>query len=143
MSGRFFLDTNIFIYTFDSREPAKQRQSLERVTEALDTRKGLISFQVVQEFLNAASRKFTRPLSPVDCRRYLHQVLAPLCDVHSSTALYDRAIELAERWRYGFYDALIISAALHGGCDRLYSEDLQHGQIIQGLTIVNPFRGAS
>lgn len=139
MSDRFFLDTNILIYTFDPREPAKQQQARELVAQALATQQGLISFQVVQEFLSTARRKFTRSLSPSDCRRYLDQVLVPLCTVHSTMALYARALELAERWGYSFYDSLIVSAALHANCQTLYSEDLQHRQVIQPLTIMNPF----
>jgi predicted nucleic acid-binding protein len=56
-----------------------------------------------------------------------------------STALYIRAVEVRTRYRYSFYDSLIIAAALEAGCTRLYSEDLQHGQRIERLTIVNPF----
>jgi len=59
--------------------------------------------------------------------------------VYASIALYQRALELAQRWQYGFYDSLIIASALAAECDVLYSEDLQHGQQIQSLTIVNPF----
>ena len=55
-------------------------------------------------------------------------------------ALYQRALDLQTRYQFRFYDALIVAAALAAGCTRLYSEDLQHGQRIEGLTIVNPFR---
>ena len=139
MSGRFFLDTNILVYTFDSRMPAKQQKARQLVADALLTHKGLISFQVVQEFLNVASSKFAHPLSLQDCQEYLKNVLAPLCEVLPSIELYERAIEIGERWRYSFYDFLIIAAALEAECQTLYSEDLQHQQTIQELTIINPF----
>jgi len=61
--------------------------------------------------------------------------------VGASTELYHRALGIRARWRYGFYDSLVIAAALATGCTRLLSEDLQHGQRIESLTIVDPFRG--
>ena len=103
-------------------------------------KKGIISFQVIQEFINVALRKFAVPLSFKDCQEFLSSALEPICDMHSSFYLYEQAIDVAERWRYSFYDSMIIAAALITKCDLLYSEDLQHGQKIQGLEIINPFR---
>ncbi|GAB6044243.1 PIN domain-containing protein [Endothiovibrio diazotrophicus] len=71
--------------------------------------------------------------------QYLNGVLLPLCHVNSSAELYDRALSLHCRLRYSPYDALIIAAAQHAGCETLYSEDLQHGHVIEQLTILNPF----
>ncbi len=139
MSARFFLDTNVLVYTFDPREPVKQTRATELVTEALQGH-GMISFQVVQEFLSVASRKFVQPLSAADCRAYLDTVLEPLCEIFQTMDFYRRAVEIMDRWKYGLYDSLVIAAALDGGCRTLYSEDLHDGQAIEGLTIVNPFR---
>ncbi len=138
MSDRFFLDTNVLIYTFDPREVAKQTRAVELVTEALQGH-GIISFQVVQEFLNVASRKFAQPFSAADCRAYLDSVLEPLCEVYPAMDLYRRAVDLMERWQYGLYDSLVVAGALDGGCRTLYSEDLHDSQVIEGMTIVNPF----
>jgi len=66
-------------------------------------------------------------------------VLAPMWRIMPSRGLFHRALDIQARYRYGFYDALIIAAALEGGCTRLYSEDLHDGQQIEGLTIENPF----
>jgi len=139
MKDSAFLDTNVLVYTFDQTAPEKRSRATQLVEQALVSGRGVISYQVVQEFLNVATRKFRAPLSPADCRVYLDRVLAPLCSVWPCIPLYHRAMELADRWRYSFYDALIIAAALEAGCPTLYSEDLQHGQTIGGLTIVNPF----
>lgn len=139
MSARFFLDTNVLVYTFDPREPVKQARAIELVTEALQGH-GIISFQVVQEFLNVASRKFVQPLSAADSRDYLDDVLEPLCEVFPTMDLYRRAVDLMERWQYGLYDSLVVAAAIEGGCRTLYTEDLHDGQVIEGLTIVNPFK---
>lgn len=139
MRDRFFLDTNIFVYTFDSREPDKQDRARNLVVDALTHRRGVISHQVVQEFLNVATQKFANPLSATDALLYLDSVLGPLCEVLPTLDLYRRAIGLASRWKYSFYDSLIIASALQSECKILYSEDLQHGQTIEGVKLVNPF----
>lgn len=140
MSAEFFLDTNILVYTFDAARPAKQAKARELVENALEHQTGVISYQVVQEMLNVATRKFARPLGPQKAQRYLTEVLEPLCAVFASIDLYGKALALQERWRYSLYDCLIIASALQAGCRTLYSEDLQHGQSIETLTIIDPFR---
>jgi len=139
MSGKFFLDTNILVYTFDETDSKRRERARTLVAEALSESSGIISCQVIQEFLNAALRKFSKPLTAVDAERYLTVVLDPLCAVFASVELYHQAIDIAERWKYSFYDSLIIASALQAGCPVLYSEDLQHGQKIGNLRILNPF----
>jgi len=139
MSARYFLDTNIFVYTFDASAPAKRNRAQSLVQSALRSGAGVTSFQVVQEFLNVATRKFATPMKPEDCLIYVDQVLAPLCSVQSSTELYRRALDVHERWQFSFYDSLVVAAALSASCRTLFSEDLQHGQKIRELTVENPF----
>ncbi len=139
MHDRFFLDTNIFIYTFDNREPKKQARAQDLVSDALTRGRGVISYQVVQEFLSVATQKFANPLSESDALLYLDRVLGPLCEVLPTLALYRHTIGLAARWKYPFYDSLIIAAALQSECNILYTEDLQHGQEVEGVTLMNPF----
>jgi len=103
--------------------------------------KGIVSSQVVQEFINVATRKFEVPFSVSDCRKYLDSVLAGLCRVNTSVGLCQSALDLMERWGYSYYDSLMIAAAIQADCDILYSEDLHNGHKIMGLTIVNPFLG--
>ncbi len=95
----------------------------------------------MQETLNIMVRKLPVPATPDQARRFLDAVLVPMWRVMPSPGLYHRGLDIQARYRYGFYDALIIAAALDAGCTRLYSEDLQHGQRIEGLTIENPFKG--
>ncbi|MDE2851690.1 MAG: PIN domain-containing protein [Acidobacteriota bacterium] len=139
MPAEFFLDTNIFVYTFDRRDPEKQARARALVEQALGTGDGVVSSQVVQEFLNVAVQKFERPLSDEQALRYLREVLDPLCSVFPSISLYETALSLHRRWRFSFYDSLILAAALESDCKVLYSEDLQDGQEIESLTVVNPF----
>ncbi len=142
MSGspaRFFLDTNIFLYTFDATSEIQNAKARELVEIALTTGLGVVSHQVVQEFLNVATSKFTVPLSPADCRSYLEHILVPLWRVWPNPALYLRALEVQEQSGYGFYDSLIVAAALVAGCRTLYTQDLQHGRRFDFLMVVDPF----
>jgi len=139
MNGRFFLDTNLFVYTFDTKAPAKSRKAAALIRHASDTGEGIISYQVVQEFFNVALRRFAQPMSVAEAEQYLITVLRPLLAVHSSPAIYFAALRIAEKHRMSWYDSLIIAAALEGQCDRLYSEDFQDGQKIETLRIENPF----
>jgi predicted nucleic acid-binding protein len=138
-SPKSFLDTNIFVYTFDMAAPAKRATAQDLVAQALQERSGAISYQVVQEFLNVATRKFTRPMPIREAEDYLEQVLMPLCEVFPGTGLYFQALSVAASAKIAFYDALIVSAALSAGCGILLSEDLQHGRRIKGLEVRNPF----
>ena len=140
MSAEFFLDTNVFIYHLDSTDPAKHATAELIVRDALAEGNGCISYQVVQECLNVALRKAEIALPLNAARSYLDTVLAPLMQVPASEMLYHRALDVQARWRFGFYDSLIVAGALSAGCSTLLTEDLQHGQRIEGLTIVNPFR---
>ena len=142
MKGKYFLDTNILVYTFDPSDRKKRDTARDLVNGALADNQGLISWQVVQEFLNVARRKFATPLSPEDCRLYLRQVLAPLCEVFPSIDLYQRALEIHERENFSYYDSLIVAAADEAGCRTLFTEDLREGSLASGLAIRNPFRSA-
>lgn len=138
MSGEF-IDTNVFIYLFDETD-ARKREIAERlVRNALETRSACISHQVVQETLNVVTRKLPFPMSPENAQRFLQQILTPLWRVMHSPALYQCGLDVQTRYNFSFYDALIVAAALESGSSRLYTEDLQHGQQIDGLLIENPF----
>jgi predicted nucleic acid-binding protein len=137
--ARFFLDTNAFVYTFDASAPAKRETAVRLIERALAEGSGVISTQVVQEFLNVATRKFRVPLSHADCVRYLDEVLSPLCEVFPSMGLYRRALAIQSETRYSYYDSLVLAAAAEAGCSVLYSEDMQDGRCVAGVTVRNPF----
>ncbi len=105
----------------------------------MHTPQGCISWQVMQEFIHVARHKFSSPLHASDCEHYLNKILDPICDVYPSIALYQKALEIHQRWQYRFFDALILSAALQAQCHTLYSEDFQHKQRIEFMQIINPF----
>jgi predicted nucleic acid-binding protein len=136
-----FLDSNIFVYLIDDTGDPRRQVAETVVLDALRNGHACISFQVVQETLNVYTRRAPRPVAPRDASRFLEKFLAPLWTVMPSGALYLLALSIQARYHYSFYDSLIIAAALEAGCKRLLSEDLQAGQTIEGLAIVNPFAG--
>ena len=142
MSGRFFLDSNIIIYSLDSRVPKKQLAAESLMESALAELNGCISTQVVQECLHLMTSKFKHLMAPDDLKEYMDNVLTPLAAPLPLLPLYRDALGIQQRWKFGFYDALIVAAALALECDTIYSEDLQHGQQIEDVTIVNPFEGS-
>jgi predicted nucleic acid-binding protein len=139
MRGRFFLDTNIFAYSFDSTAPAKARKAAQLIRRAADSGQGVVSYQVVQEFFNIALRRFPQPMAMAEAEQYLITVFRPLLAIHSSPALYVEGLRIAAKNRFSWYDSLIVAAALEAQCETLFSEDLQHGREIEGLRIQNPF----
>ena len=138
MSDRCFLDTNIFVYSIDRRDPVKEQKAAKLIRDSLGSLKGVVSFQVVQEFFNA-SKRFVAPMPSESAQLYLERVFVPLLRVHSSAALYGEALAFQGRYRLSWYDSLIVCAALHAECTILYSEDMQHGQRFGALRIQNPF----
>ncbi|MGH9430834.1 MAG: PIN domain-containing protein [Terriglobia bacterium] len=139
MNGRFFLDTNVLVYSFDRSAPVKARRAIQLIRRAVETRNGIISYQVAQEFFNVALRRFAPPMTVAEAEQYLLTVFRPLLAVHSSQALYGEALRLSGRYRLSWYDSLIVAAAIEGQCSTLYSEDLQNGQRFGDLQIETPF----
>ncbi|MFB3905100.1 MAG: PIN domain-containing protein [Acidobacteriota bacterium] len=140
MKGRFFLDTNVFVYSFDDRAPEKRARAIELIKAGLESQAGVISWQVLQEFLNVALHRFSKPMNLQEAEDYLHTVLLPLCRVMPSAELYREALMIQNETRYRFFDALIVASALRSNAEKLYSEDLQHGRTVRGLKIQDPFR---
>lgn len=139
MSADTFFDTNIFVYQLDPTDKRKHKLAEALVRGAMADESACISYQVVQECLNTVLRKAEVALTPERARQYLDLVLLPLMKVGASPALYQRALDVQMRWHFSFYDSLIVAAALSAGCSRLLTEDLQHGQRIESLTVENPF----
>ncbi|HXJ88765.1 MAG TPA: PIN domain-containing protein [Candidatus Binatia bacterium] len=140
MSGRYFLDTNIFAYAAHPAPSSKTRVAVKLIEDGLDTGNGIVSYQVVQEFFSLAFRKFAKPMSAFEAEEYLNTVFRPLLAVHSSPALYVSALQVYGRYHFSWYDSLIVAAAQQAGCAILYTEDLQHDFTVDGMRIRDPFR---
>ena len=140
MPAENFLDSNIFVYLFERTEEEKYLRANDLVLDSMNNRTGCISYQVVQETLNVIGRR-----TGVNSQRvgqFLDEILIPMWRINlivPTPELYRRGLGIRARYGYGFYDSLIVAAALGAGCTTLYSEDMQDGQRIQGLTIRNPF----
>lgn len=143
MKDKFFIDTNIFVYSFDESSKTKQKTAKQLIQSGLESGQGTISYQVIQEFLNVATKKFEHPLDSDDAKIFVSNTLRPLLRVHSSIELFSKGLEIQKRYRLGFYDSLIIAAAAMASCRVIYSEDFQDGFTIDKLKIVNPFLKAS
>ena len=141
MSGdRFFLDTNILVYSFDPDTPDKAAIAEELVRRGWTSGLGVVSYQVAQEFANVVLRRFAVTMTAGELERYFLRVLFPLLQIHSSPQLFLHALHLQVRSKLSWYDSLIVAAALQSGCKILFSEDLQHGQRFGELAVENPFR---
>jgi predicted nucleic acid-binding protein len=126
-----FLDTNVVLYLL-SADAAKADRAEELLAGG-----AIISVQVLNEFAAVAFRKLDMSWSEI--RDALGPIRA-VCEVEPvSVATHDRALEIAERYGISIYDATIVASALGAGCETLHSEDLQNGQVIEKLTIRNPF----
>jgi predicted nucleic acid-binding protein len=84
MPSRFFLDTNVFIYAFDRKAPAKSKTAAELIRRGVNTGEGIVSYQVVQEFFNVALRRFAQPMNISEAEQYLISVFRPMltCPLH-------------------------------------------------------------
>ena len=138
MNDKFFLDTNIFAYMFDARDAQKAEKARRLIKQAVSTRKGVVSQQVVQEFFNLAFRKFQPAMTLAEAEDYLSTVFQPLLIVQS-VQTYKEALQLHFRYRLPWYDSVIVAAARESGCEILYTEDFQHEQRFGELRVKNPF----
>ena len=132
MNGKVFFDTTILIYAISAGDRRAD------IAEGLLAAGGNLSVQVLNEFAAVAKRKLKMSWSEVaealDAVRVLCEPAAPL-----TVEIHEAALRIAERYGYHLYDALILAAALDAGCAVLYTEDMQDGQKVGGLTIRNPF----
>lgn len=140
MSGKFFLDTNLFVYAIDPSDPEKQAIALGWIAKAHETGHGLVSYQVAQEWFNVVFRKASVPLTAEQAALLYLRLFKPLWRIQSSHELLDAALDLHHRDAISWWDSLIVAAAIQGGCERILSEDLQHNRKIRGIRILNPFR---
>ena len=139
MNVKSFLDTNIIVYAFDRSLPEKARIAQRLIAEGAADKQAIISYQVVQEFINVALRGFRLAIIRSDLESFVLTALFPMMAISSSPALLIEALRLQVENQLAWYDSLIVAAALHGGCKILYSEDMQHGRRFGNLVIHDPF----
>ncbi|MGD0800819.1 MAG: type II toxin-antitoxin system prevent-host-death family antitoxin [Terracidiphilus sp.] len=133
---RTFLDTNVLVYCDDETEPVKQQRALEVLDEHTRSRTGVISLQVLQEYFVTASRKLG--LDTGTARRKV-EIFAMLNVAEPTVSDILAAIDLHMLHGFSYWDALVLRMAKQSGCRVILSEDMQHGRIVDGVEIVNPF----
>ena len=135
---RSLLDTNILVYADAADEPVKQRRALQLIKEGVANRSGVLSTQVLQEYVNVALRKLRLPV-PLIRERLLFYDRFEI--VAATPQLVAGGLDLHVLRGVSFYDALILQAAIVSGCQRVLSEDMQHGASFGAgaVRIVNPF----
>jgi len=138
MNDKVFVDTNILVYAHDLDAGNKHDQAAEIVSQLWESRNGVLSTQVLQEFYVTLTRKVSSTLSKLEARKlvqkYSHWQL-----VLNDPSLITQASEIEESNSISFWDALIVSAAYSQNVPTILTEDLNHGQIIEGISIKNPF----
>lgn len=138
MSAKVFVDTNVLIYSHDLDAGAKHDAAAALVRDIWERRHGVISTQVLQEFYVNVTRKISMPLSHARARGILQCYFSWQVELNSSeTILF--ASEIEERHQLAFWDAMTVAAAVRGGAELILTEDLNHGQVIEGVQIQNPF----
>jgi len=138
MKGRVFVDTNILIYAHDLDAGAKHEKAAASLENLWEEETGVLSTQVLQEFYVTVTRKIASPLSPLQARSIIENYLVwPVMLNAPETILLASSIE--ERYRLSFWDSLIVAAARDAGAEKILTEDLTHGQVLDGVLIQNPF----
>ena len=130
------MDTNVHFHAVDGRDPVKQTKAITLLAHLAQSGEGYFSTQVANEFASNLIKKLGE--TPTDAARLLRG-LSDFTLVPTNLATTTRALELMSVASLSFWDAAIIAAAEAGGCDTLYTEDLNNGQVIAGVKIVNPF----
>jgi predicted nucleic acid-binding protein len=141
MTAPVFVDSNVLVYSRDASEPLKQKQAMAWMAELWATRKGRLSFQVLQEFYVTVTLKLKPGLDQEAARRDVRSLL-----FWNPIVTNDRVVEgawaIQDRYRLSWWDALIVSAAQVADARFLLSEDLQEGQLVGNLRVVNPFKSS-
>ena len=132
IDGKPFLDTNVLVYAFSEKD------SRQEAARALLAKGGVIGVQMLNEFIAVAKRKLDMSWDEIVEAVGAIRVLCP-SPVPLTIETHEAALWIARRHGYGIFDSLVIAAALQSSCTTLYSEDMRHGQVIEGLTISNPF----
>ncbi len=131
MLDKKFLDSNVILYALGDE------LSKKKIAQDLLEQKPILSTQVLTEVSQVCLKKFK--LDPDLVSQWIELLQTKTQIISVTSEMIQSAIKLFDRYQYSFYDSLIIAASLHAKVDILYSEDLQNGQCIEGLRIINPF----
>lgn len=139
MSAPIFVDTNVLLYAADTADEEKHRAATAWRLELWKSRRGRVSYQVLQEFYVQAVRKSPQTAEAAEAEV---RDLFAWDPVVVDASVIEAAWRLRKRFSLSFWDALIVGAAQAAGCSHLLTEDLSHGQDLDGVRVVSPFRMA-
>ena len=138
MNGKVFVDSNVLVYAHDQDAGARQEHAAQHLETLWDSRSGRLSTQVLQEFYVNATRKITKPLSASVARDVIRNYsLWVEHPITPSTVV--RASDISEAWMLSFWDSMTFASAEQDNAQILLTEDMNHGQVIVGIRVVNPF----
>ena len=138
MPDRIFIDTNVLVYAYDTRDPEKQSRAQAHVTAGIEDESAVISVQVLSEFFTVVTRRIPSPLS-IDEAEQVMDLLCILPVVELDIRVIRRAIGIHRQYGISYWDSLIVAAAQKAECAQILTEDLNAGQSYEGILVVNPF----
>ncbi|MGH7447714.1 MAG: PIN domain-containing protein [Longimicrobiales bacterium] len=138
MSGTVFVDTNVLVYVRDRTDEEKQRRAAEWMAALWDSRLGRLSVQVLQEYYITLTRKLSPPRTAEEAREDVI-ALGVWRPATIDLGTLELAWEIQDRFALSWWDSLIVAAAVEMRCRHLLTEDLQDGQVVGGVAILNPF----
>lgn len=136
MANRSFIDTNVLVYAEASDAPDKQQAALALLKQLYESGTGVLSTQVLQEYCNIAIKKLKLPIAHIRAQIDMYEQFQV---VQVTPAIIRDALDLNQTRSVAFYDAIIIACAQTAGCNLLFSEDLNTGEVIAGVRLQNPF----
>ena len=140
IDDKVFLDSNVLVYAHDISAGAKHEIARATMSELWDQGSGVLSSQVLQEWFVIVTGKIPKPVEVSTARRIVEDLLSWEVVVNDGSSVL-AAVDIHQRLGFSFWDSLILQAALRAGASRLLTEDLKHGQRVDGLRIENPFVG--
>jgi predicted nucleic acid-binding protein len=135
---KIFVDTNILVYGHDKDAGQKHQIAQNLLADLWNHRSGVLSIQVLQEFYVMLTRKVLHPLSTSTVRNLIRDYISWQVEVNDTLSILN-ASRIEENYRISFWDALIVSAASKAKVSKILTEDLQPGQVIEGILLENPF----
>ena len=135
--GKVFFDSNILIYSVDERDSLKQKIAIDLINKAMQNKIGAISTQSLQEFFSVTTKKLN--VSKEVAKEYLDFFVDNFPVTQVTLSNIYKAIDISIQTQFSFWDSLIVSAAHSSGCVIVYSEDMNHNQLVNGVKIINPF----
>ena len=135
--GKIFLDSNILVYFVDEHDSKKQKIAEKLIKNSVEMKTGVLSIQSLQEFYSVVTRKSLCSKEQAKTIVEKFRNTLPITQISVSHIL--KAIDISIQTQFSFWDSLIVSAAHSSGCVIVYSEDMNHNQLVNGVKIINPF----